>query len=769
MIKDFFGYKKVFLLIILSGIIFILGIIFIWYQLNISKEFTVDFIDYEGKVFFSITGNQGTKIDYPQDLNQEGYVFLGWDQSVLEISQDLKVQPLYNRLNYEVTYLDESGNIIKSEIVFFGEDSTPPIITKEGFVLVGWSENHKKITQDLTLTPTFETAEFIVSFINSDGTIIETQIVEYGNKIIIPSEPIRENFRIKGWYTSLDSGLTLHKPWDFNLQVYNSDLNLYVNWAREYNFEIFDSNNNLISQEKFIEGQSININSTNIPTFADHSIVGFNPEIPKIMPNNDVLIQVEYKYIGYLFFDSETGTITGYNEELGGPKVIIPRMINGVRVDKIGEFSLSEKNLTEVIIPNSVSSIGTYAFGFNNLINIEIPNSVEFISTGAFSNNNLSELNIPNSIKIIDDFAFNYNQISKLSIPNSVVEIGRMAFGNNPITELTIPSSVKKFGLMPFEWRNINDFSIEGDNFVYENNLLFNSDKSVLIAGIGYRSILEIPDTVNEVQEYAFSKNTLRFVTIPNSVTKIGGNAFSFNQINTIKISEYVSSIGSYAFAYNQLTELIIPDSITTIPDGVFTANQITNVSLPKSLKKIGSFAFDNNQIRQLILPESLTTIGNYAFKGNQITELILPKTLNELGLMVFDWNNLEYFINLSDSFIYEENLLLNSNKTTIIAGIGKLDSITIPSSVETIGERAFDSNIISAVTIPNSVINIRVGAFHDNQITNLVIPESVINILAAAFSNNPLTSIFIEGDETRFNRIWEQIGFPLELLKTTD
>jgi hypothetical protein len=67
-------------------------------------------------------------------------------------------------------------------------------------------------------------------------------------------------------------------------------------------------------------------------------------------------------------------------------KVTIPEKFNGIPVKRIGnEAFLSCASLTEIIIPNSVTSIGDWAFsGCSNLTEITIPNSVTSIGTLAF-------------------------------------------------------------------------------------------------------------------------------------------------------------------------------------------------------------------------------------------------------------------------------------------------------------------------------------------------------------------------------------------------
>jgi hypothetical protein len=78
-----------------------------------------------------------------------------------------------------------------------------------------------------------------------------------------------------------------------------------------------------------------------------------------------------------------------------------------------------------------------------------------------------------------------------------------------------------------------------------------------------------------------------------------------------------------------------------------------------------------------------------------------------------------------------------------------ELTSVTIPNSVASIGDYAFDSNDLTSVTIPSSVTSIGAYAFAFNPLTSVTIPNSVASIGAYAFAGNELTSIVIPSSVT--------------------
>ena len=116
-----------------------------------------------------------------------------------------------------------------------------------------------------------------------------------------------------------------------------------------------------------------------------------------IKDNSD---NVEYTDEKYFSFKAETGEITGYSND-APKKVNIPSDISGVTVKSIRNNAFMEKQLTEVTIPNGITSIGKQAFGYNDLTEIIIPNSVIRIDEFAFVMNKLKSVKMPNDTETI--------------------------------------------------------------------------------------------------------------------------------------------------------------------------------------------------------------------------------------------------------------------------------------------------------------------------------------------------------------------------------
>ena len=128
-------------------------------------------------------------------------------------------------------------------------------------------------------------------------------------------------------------------------------------------------------------------------------------------------------------------------------KITIPATHNGVQVKYIGSKAFKDcTSLTNITIPNSVTSIGYQAFyGCTSLTNITIPDSVTEISENLFRDCiSLTNVTIPNSVKSIEENAFaNCTSLTNITIPDSVTSIGGFAFSScTSLTNIIIPNSV---------------------------------------------------------------------------------------------------------------------------------------------------------------------------------------------------------------------------------------------------------------------------------------------------------------------------------------
>ena len=269
--------------------------------------------------------------------------------------------------------------------------------------------------------------------------------------------------------------------------------------------------------------------------------------------------------------------------------------------------------------------------------------------------------------RIICDRAFwNCSSLSEIVSPSSVTSIGDRAFEYcSSLIYISIPKSVIGLNGNPFVGWN-GKLECLSPNFVYEDDVLFNKDKSRIIS---FRNQIiksyVIPSSVASIGDSAFLWcSSLSEIVIPSSVTSIGDSAFyGCNSLSEIVIPSSVASIGNSAFwGCNSLSEIVIPSSVTSIGDWAFYGcSSLSEIVIPSSVTSIGYSAFEGcKSLSEIVIPSSVTGIGNSAFSDcDSLSEIVIPSSVTSIG-------NLAFYCCRS------------------------LSEIVIPSSVTSIGDNAF-------------------------------------------------------------------------------
>ena len=136
-----------------------------------------------------------------------------------------------------------------------------------------------------------------------------------------------------------------------------------------------------------------------------------------------------------------TGCVDGCSSDL-----IIPEVIDGYTIKKIGREAFNSKLISSIVIPDDVTYIGEGAFKHNLLTGIEIPEGVTFVGGEAFYDNKLTEIVLPPNITSIEKALLAGNQLTQVNIPAGVTYIGEGAFKHNLLTGIEIPEGVTFVG-----------------------------------------------------------------------------------------------------------------------------------------------------------------------------------------------------------------------------------------------------------------------------------------------------------------------------------
>ena len=353
----------------------------------------------------------------------------------------------------------------------------------------------------------------------------------------------------------------------------------------------------------------------------------------------------------YEILENDTITITGYEGELQD-KLVIPEQIDGYTVSAIGEYAFEVDeyndyagiNLTEVVLPDTITSIGFCAFA---------------------NCSNLKKINIPDSVESIDNAAFRYcSSLESLVLPEGITNVGTFAFwACTSLTELVIPKSLTtvQWGAF-YQCENLKKVTILGEDVTIEEDAFADCTKLEEV---------DVQENLTYIGGYAFFNCTsLKEIVLQNSVEEIGSYAFSKGDIEigsetfeNMDITIYASR-RSYAYEWavdNEFTVVdtdagktfyeyeIIDDEEKTIRITGMDGKPEGDCVIPKEIDgytvvEIGDYAFNENYASDegeigekfngiVTIPNTVVSIGKCAFECcDGIEEIIIPDSVKYIA-----------------------------------------------------------------------------------------------------------------------------------------
>ncbi|MBD5177675.1 MAG: leucine-rich repeat domain-containing protein [Bacteroidales bacterium] len=320
-------------------------------------------------------------------------------------------------------------------------------------------------------------------------------------------------------------------------------------------------------------------------------------------------------------------------------------------------------------------------------------------------------------------------------------------------------------------------------------------------AGNNFKGELVIPSevkngattyTVVAIGDYGFyGCDELTSIIIPETVKSLGQITFyDCTALKTVQLPSGLTTIGKSVFCgCSSLESVVIPDAVTTIGRDAFTGCEgLTKAEFAsiESLLKI-KFESDSNpliyahnlyingeEVTDIVIPESFTEILDYTFAGSAIKSIVIPSSVTSMGRYAFsecvgltkaEFASIESLLKIkfkydSNPLEYAHNLYINGEEVTDVVipesfteildytFVGSaIKSVVIPSSVTSIGMRAFDEcNELNSVSLPEELTTIEWGAFRNcTSLTSINFPESLTKIGGYAFSGcTGLTSLHI-------------------------
>ena len=189
---------------------------------------------------------------------------------------------------------------------------------------------------------------------------------------------------------------------------------------------------------------------------------------------------------------------------------------------------------------------------------VTVREGTQIIKSYCFSNKNLSQIELPNSLESIESSAFNScDNLKSITLGSNVKSINSLSIDNSGIEEINISADNPNYSIR------------EGGICNGEvSKALYNKDGSIFISPIKptrtietYEILSQVDGTeLKEIADYAFhNQSQMTSLVIPNKVEKIGQSIRGCTSLTSIEIPSSVTEISTYCFRdTTNLTQIII-------------------------------------------------------------------------------------------------------------------------------------------------------------------------------------------------------------------
>ena len=266
--------------------------------------------------------------------------------------------------------------------------------------------------------------------------------------------------------------------------------------------------------------------------------------------------------------------------------------------------------------------------------------------------------------------------------------------------------------------------------------------------------VVEVKSESDSVKTGNYNSDTTRsskYCLVPNGEDQAGHTTYSLFILGTAPVEGNSQEWRGNDYR-NYITEIIIKEGVTTIGYSAFTRlPALREVSIPDTVKEIGKDTFYYcSELSSVRLGSGLEYIGESAFAYCPIRSLTIPASVQT----IYDY-----------AFQHCKISTLNFEKSSKPLSISKfafysnyiMGELNLPARLTGLNNYAFADNYITSLTFESGskLPSIGDGAFMNNSLTGeLTIPASVTSVGNNAFEDNNITSLTFESGS-----ILEQIG----------
>ena len=414
---------------------------------------------------------------------------------------------------------------------------------------------------------------------------------------------------------------------------------------------------------------------------------------------------------------------------------------------ELGSAALSESYFSNISVPESTERAYAHAWGTEHTYN-----TLKFEGGHAkyqdykwVYRDGIMDIIGQGKLRVDDDIRSRYGSVTTtLNLSEGFTAIEGMGLaGFSAISQITIPQSVDSLGGSVFDGCKSLESVTLHDNIRHIGTFLFNGCTS------------------------------LKSVTFPSGITTIKQYTFKdCESLATVNFPSQVTQIERYAFqGCTSLSDITLPDGIRYIGQGAFSdCTGLQHITLPAELTKLEAISFNNcSSLTEIVIPDKVDTISYAVFDGcTALQSITLPASLRECQETfnnfcpslqhvnykgtVDQWSNINFNFYNSTPVCHAQSLYINGTLLTDIIlsdttrtiknyvfGLNTaIKSLTLPASVESIGEYAFaECSELTTIRCEGTTPPV-LGrdAFYRAGIKYVYIPEGTESLYAGAWGD---------------------------------
>lgn len=262
------------------------------------------------------------------------------------------------------------------------------------------------------------------------------------------------------------------------------------------------------------------------------------------------------------------------------------------------------------------------------LKNVTIDKGVTVVGTAAFEETVVEKIILPPTVIVVRGDAFREcKQLRKVILNDGLKTIAESAFKRTEsLSEISIPDSVKNIGSGCFACSGIKSAKLP-------ENSAFTAVLWETFFGCKNLKTIKLPDSVNVIDDYAFSECTsLKNINL-EKIDSIGPSAFAKTALEKITLT--VRRTGPRAFAQcENLKEADLSGAVANRINShlFFECKNLSKVSLPKEqIKEFDDSCFYNTAIKEIIFDAKNVVVGSNAFGMTNLKKVVISENCDDI------------------------------------------------------------------------------------------------------------------------------------------